>query len=96
METEKKDAIELDTIAPDVEEPIAEDIKPKKSKKMTIGKVIGGSLNLRAEPDSDSDVIYVLQNNDAVIVDVDGSTDSFYKVTANGLVGYCVRNFIAI
>ena len=96
METEKKDAIELDTVAPDVEEPVAEDIKPKKSKKMTIGKVIGGSLNLRAEPDSDSDVIYVLQNNDAVIVDVDSSTDSFYKVTANGLVGYCVRNFIAI
>ena len=96
METEKKDAIELDTVAPDVEEPVAEDIKPKKSKKMTIGKVIGGSLNLRAEPDSDSDVIYVLQNNDAVIVDVDSSTDGFYKVTANGLVGYCVRNFIAI
>lgn len=96
METEKKDTIEIDTVISDAEEPITEEIKPKKSKKMTIGKVIGGSLNLRAEPDSDSDVIYVLQNDDAVIVDIDGSTDGFYKVTANGLVGYCVRNFIAI
>ena len=59
METEKKDTIELDTVASDIEEPIVEEIKPKKSKKMLIGKVIGGTLNLRAEPDSDSDIISV-------------------------------------
>lgn len=93
METDKKEIKEVADSLEEITEPVVE--TPKK-KKMSIGKVIGGSLNLRAEPDSDSDVIYVLQNNDTVIVDMDGSTDGFYKVTANGLVGYCVRNFIAI
>jgi uncharacterized protein YgiM (DUF1202 family) len=96
METENKDTIELDTVASDVEEPIVEEIKPKKSKKMLIGKVIGGTLNLRAEPDSDSDIIYVLKNGDAVIIDTEGSTDKYYKVTVNGLIGYCVRSFITV
>lgn len=96
METEKKDTIELDTVTSDVEEPIVEEIKPKKSKKMLIGKVIGGTLNLRSEPDPDSEIIYVLQSDDAVIIDTEGSTDNYYKVTANGMIGYCVRNFIAI
>lgn len=96
METEKKDTIELDTVASDVEEPIVEEIKPKKSKKMLIGKVIGGTLNLRAEPDSDSDIIYVLKNGDAVIIDMEGSTDKYYKVTVNGLSGYCVRSFVTV
>lgn len=96
METEKKDAIELDAVTSDVEEPVVEEIKPKKSKKMLIGKVIGGTLNLRAEPDSDSDIIHILQNGDAVIIDVEGSTDKFYKVTVDGLVGYCVRNFVTV
>lgn len=96
METEKKDAIEFDTVAPDVEEPVVEEIKLKKSKKMLIGKVIGGTLNLRTEPDSDSDVIHILKNGDAVIIDVEGSTDKFYKVTVDGLVGYCVRSFVTV
>ena len=96
METEKKDTIELDTVTSDVEEPIVEEIKPKKSKKMLIGKVIGGTLNLRAEPDSDSDIIYVLKNGDAVIIDIEGSTDKYYKVTANDLIGYCVRSFVTV
>lgn len=96
MEKENKDLIELDTIASEAEEPIVEEIKPKKSKKMLIGKVIGGTLNLRAEPDSDSEIIHILQNGDAVIIDVEGSTDKFYKVTVDGLIGYCVRSFIAV
>lgn len=96
MEKENKDLIELDTIASETEEPIVEEIKPKKSKKMLIGKVIGGTLNLRAEPDSDSEIIHILQNGDAVIIDVEGSTDKFYKVTVDGLIGYCVRSFIVV
>lgn len=99
MDTEKKenkDAIKLDTVTSDVEEPIVEEIKPKKSKKMLIGKVIGGTLNLRAEPDSDSEIIHILQNDDAVIIDVEGSTDKFYKVTVDGLVGYCIRSFVTV
>ena len=84
METEKKDTIELDKVNSDVEEPAVEEIKPKKSKKMLIGKVIGGTLNLRAEPDSDSEIIHILQNGDAVIIDAEGSTDKFYKVTGPG------------
>ncbi len=54
-------------------------------------------LNLRERPDSDAAVLAVIPALTEVAVDMEASTDSFYKVcTAAGIEGFCMRKYIAI
>ncbi len=54
-------------------------------------------LNLRQEPDPDTAVVTVIPALAEVAVDMEASTDSFYKVcTAAGIEGFCMRKYIAI
>lgn len=54
-------------------------------------------LNLRQKPSQDSDVVTILSALSEVRVDMEASTDSFYKVcTAAGIEGFCMRKYIAI
>lgn len=65
-------------------------------KKPIVGYVTGGSLNLRAEPSKDADVIMLLQDNEPVVLDSVKTINGFYKVTAHNAVGYCAKEFITI
>lgn len=53
-------------------------------------------LKLREEPDAESDILYVIPKGKPVIIIEDGSTEEFYKVNIEGLVGYCVKKFISM
>ena len=67
-----------------------------KRKKIVIGKVNCDQLFLRAEPDKESDALYVMSKDEAVAIDMDRSTSDFYAVTVNGASGFCVKTFITI
>ena len=53
-------------------------------------------LRLREEPDAESDILYVIPKGKPVVIVEDGSTEEFYKVNTEGLVGYCVKKFISV
>lgn len=54
-------------------------------------------LNLRNKPDHDATVLMVIPALTEVVIDMEASTDYFYKVcTAAGLAGFCMRKYIAI
>lgn len=49
------------------------------------------------EPRANSTIIKVITLLTKVTVDVDGSTEGFYKVsTSDGVQGYCMKKFIAV
>ena len=53
-------------------------------------------LNVRSKPSINGDVVTVLNANDKVIIDVDKSTDEWFKIrTADGVNGYCMRKFVS-
>lgn len=64
--------------------------KPKKNR-VKIG-VTKSALNLREEPSPDSDILYVIPEGDPVVIN--GEDGNYYKVTVQGLVGYCVKDYI--
>ena len=92
---EKSEMSIADIVTNEEDKKILEPVKPKK-KKIVIGVVNCDQLFLREEPDRESDALYVLSKGEGVAIDMDNSTDAFYKVTANSLVGYCVKEFITI
>lgn len=75
-----------------VEEPIIE-------KKPTIGKVANcKKLNVRTEPNTNADVIVVIDEGTEVEVDDTFVNSEFYKVSidANFVSGYCMKKFIEV
>lgn len=66
--------------------------KPKKNR-AKIG-VTNSALNLREEPNSDSDILYVIPKGKAIVIN--GEDDKYYKVTVEGLSGYCMKVYVDI
>lgn len=71
---------------------------PAETEKSIIGIVSScGKLNVRETPTVGADVVCVVSLSDMVLVDLDQSTDDFYKVTcANGVEGFCMKDYITI
>ena len=72
-----------------------------KNKKSKSGAVTTGTvekcvkLNVRSKPSIKADAIAVLNVNDKVKIDVDNSTDEWFKITTtDGVKGYCMRKFV--
>lgn len=52
-------------------------------------------LNVRSKPSKSADVVTVLDANDKITIDVDESTEDWFKIcTAGGVKGYCMRKFV--
>lgn len=92
---EKSEMSIADIVTNEEDKKILEPVKAKK-KRTVIGIVNCDQLFLREEPDRESDALDILLKDSAVIIDEDGSTATFYKVIARGIVGYCVKEFITI
>ena len=92
---EEKEMSIADIVTNEEDKKVLEPVKSKK-KKTIIGVVNCDQLFLREVPDRESDALNVLVKDSAVVIDEDGSTSDFYKVVANGIVGYCVKEFITI
>lgn len=55
------------------------------------------NANIYSEPDTTSEIIYVIKENSEVLVDMLESTNMFFKiVTAFGAEGFCLRNFVSL
>ena len=52
-------------------------------------------LNVRANPSTDADIVYVLDAASEMQIDVAASNNEWLKVcTATGIEGYCMRKFV--
>lgn len=52
-------------------------------------------LNIREEPNVESDVVCVLDVKSEIVIDVTKSDNEWFKVhTATGVEGYCMRKFV--
>lgn len=78
------------------ETPVVQEERKSTNKKFVFGYVTGGSLNLRAEPDPDADVLVVLSDGEPVVLDSTTPINGYYKVTAHNTIGYCMKEFITV
>lgn len=64
----------------------------------TVGFVDGCKcLRVREESNVDSKELCIINKLSEVVIDLDNSTDYFYKVkTSEGVEGYCMKKFITI
>lgn len=54
-------------------------------------------LRVRKESNVDSEELCIINKLSKVVIDLDNSTDYFYKViTSEGVEGYCMKKFITI
>lgn len=54
-------------------------------------------LNIRETPDRDGKVVAIIDLLTDVVVDLENSTDEFYKIsTATGVAGFCMKKYIAL
>ncbi len=54
-------------------------------------------LNVRKEPSDNAEVLVIINALSEVVVDMDASTDAFYKVcTGAGVEGFCMKKYIAL
>ena len=54
-------------------------------------------LRVRKESNVDSEELCVINKLSEVVIDLDNSTDYFYKVkTSEGVEGYCMKKFITV
>lgn len=91
-------------IAPTHEEPIVEahpvdEAAPAEVMKTFTAGVVTDCMRLyvRKDPSADGEVVTVIDCLSKVMVDMDASTDEFYKVcTASGAEGFCMRKYIAL
>lgn len=77
-----------------IEEPKEEVIEVVESK----GVVTECSkLFVRTEPKRDCNPAGIINENDEVIIDIENSTEDYYKVvTTEGLEGYCLKTYIKL
>ena len=66
--------------------------KPKKNR-ATIG-VATTLLRLREEPSTDADILYMIPEGNAVAIV--GESGEFYNVMVEGLIGYCMKEFVKV
>lgn len=52
-------------------------------------------LNVREEPNTEAEVVCVLDVTSEIEIDINASTNSWFKIcTATGVEGYCMRKYV--
>ena len=69
----------------------------KKQTAKYYGKIYNCSLlNIRKEASLKSLVIGVLDSKSTFTINKTQSTDDFYKISYNGIIGYCLKDFVEV
>lgn len=85
-----------------VDEAIPEEVKDEVAKAVKLptlakGKVTCSLLNVRVAPHSDADIVAKIRENSEVFIELESSTEDWYKVTTeNNTPGFCMKKFIAV
>lgn len=76
--------------------PMVETVDTVVLPKSVSGVVVNCSkLNVRAEPNTDSAIVCVLEAMSEIEIDVNKSNNEWFKIcTAIGVEGYCMRKFV--
>jgi SH3-like domain-containing protein len=76
-------------------------VEPESTTETNSGAVATGvvancaKLNVRSKPSTDADVVTVINAGDEIKIDVDKSTDKWFKIrTIDGVKGFCMRKFV--
>ena len=92
--------ISNDTVANETVETTVttEEVKETVAVKVVKGTVSNCTkLNIRKEPKKSADIVIVIPEKSKVDVEIDNSTDKWYKViTKNGIEGYCMKEYITL
>ena len=68
-----------------------------KTEDMPIGFVNCLRLHVHSEPSTDSDIVCKLRYLTELVIDMDNSTEDFYKIyTAIGAEGFCQKGLVTI
>lgn len=68
-----------------------------KTETMPIGVVNYLRLHIYSEPNLESEIICKIRYSTEVVIDLDNSTDDFYKIyTAIGAEGFCQKDLVTI
>lgn len=102
--TKESESIECEEMTKEEVETLTEDdvIDIKESEIINDTVVLGtvfncAKLNVRKLADKNSDPVAKIDNGDIVKIDMENSTNEFYKVlTKTNISGYCVKEFIKI
>ena len=100
--SQKKESVNLEEIFPEAEaeqaQEIVEESQEVEEAVPTVGFVDNcGCLRVRKESNVDSEELCIINKLSEVVIDLDNSTDYFYKVTTSeGVEGYCMKKFITI
>ena len=79
-----------------IETPVVEEVPAAEEDSEKTGVVTCAKLNVREKPSKDSKILIVINEKTEVIINLDESTEEFYKVYVLGYAGYCVKQFIQI
>lgn len=76
--------------------PMVETVETVSLPKFVEGVVVNcAKLNVREEPSTNSEIVCVLDVMSEIEIDVEKSTDEWFKIcTAIGVEGYCMRKFV--
>lgn len=96
VDNETVTELEKDVTNVDPEVPEIEDTKNNTVKTVEATVVNCPRLNVRKEPNKDADVIRIFNKGDMVVVDLENSTNDFYKVLTPSGEGYCMKQYIEI
>lgn len=103
--SQKKESVNLEEIFPETEQQkvtVEEDVKSAQENVEESASIIGfvdncERLRVRKESNVDSEELCIINKLSEVVIDLDNSTDEFYKVkTSEGVEGYCMKKFITI
>lgn len=71
--------------------------KEVKEVEKTYGYVIATKLNVRKQPNKDSEVVTEVCGNTKLEIDLNLSNFGWYKVhTESGLEGYCMKEYVSV
>lgn len=102
---EKKPVRPVEVVNEVVQEPVVETpvvevkMEPKREVETNVKATVVNcaKLNVREKPNTDADILVVLNNGSEVEVDPARSTREWVKITtASGVDGFCMRKFVSV
>lgn len=76
-------------------EPVVEK-KVEKSGSYIMGFAIKDGVLVRAKPDKNSEIIYILKQGEAMIINHEMDTDDYYYGSVKSVVGYALKSDISL
>jgi uncharacterized protein YgiM (DUF1202 family) len=89
------------TVVPAAEDPTEIKMVVETVETVTLPKIVTGvvancqKLNIRMEPNTDAEIVTVLNAGTEIEINVDESNDKWFSIcTVSGVKGYCMRKFV--